>query len=167
MNVSAFVGKTDNLATTQTGTPYYSSPEVWDEVPYSYKSDMWSLGCLAYEMAALKVPFDGESVYALMNSICKGKYAAMPEKYSIEIATLVQLLLTIDTEKRPSCKGILETGFVKDIEKYLEEQAELPKFIQEEFVKFSSKNHDYSNLGKTLKFETLEKLNEELAKGPY
>jgi NIMA (never in mitosis gene a)-related kinase len=63
MNVSAVVSNTNNLATTQTGTPYYSSPEIWDDVPYSYKSDMWSLGCLIYEMCALKVPFDGDNIY--------------------------------------------------------------------------------------------------------
>ncbi len=34
------------LGYTQTGTPYYASPEVWMDKPYSNKSDIWSLGCI-------------------------------------------------------------------------------------------------------------------------
>ncbi|CAD8115651.1 unnamed protein product [Paramecium sonneborni] len=52
MNVSKVAKK--DLVYTQTGTPYYASPEVWRDQPYDTKSDIWSLGCVAYEMAALK-----------------------------------------------------------------------------------------------------------------
>lgn len=46
MNVSK-VAKT-GLCDTQTGTPYYASPEVWNDQPYGVKSDIWSLGCVLY-----------------------------------------------------------------------------------------------------------------------
>lgn len=36
------------LCSTQTGTPYYASPEVWKDQPYDKKSDIWSLGCVLY-----------------------------------------------------------------------------------------------------------------------
>jgi len=39
------------------GTPYYMSPEVVQGRPYEYKSDMWSFGCLIYELAMLQPPF--------------------------------------------------------------------------------------------------------------
>ena len=51
MNVSKIVE--DGLLYTQTGTPYYASPEVWNEQPYDSKSDIWSLGCVIYEMTTL------------------------------------------------------------------------------------------------------------------
>jgi len=38
------------LVYTQTGTPYYASPEVWQDKPYDSKSDIWSLGVVLYEM---------------------------------------------------------------------------------------------------------------------
>jgi NIMA (never in mitosis gene a)-related kinase 1/4/5 len=45
MNVSKTVR---SMAKTQTGTPYYASPEVWKDLPYDKKSDVWSLGCVIY-----------------------------------------------------------------------------------------------------------------------
>ena len=54
MNVSKVAKK--GLCDTQTGTPYYASPEVWNDEPYDFKSDIWSLGCVLYEMAVQKPP---------------------------------------------------------------------------------------------------------------
>jgi serine/threonine protein kinase len=56
MNVSKPADE-NGLNYTQTGTPYYASPEVWRDEPYGYKSDIWSLGCVIYEMISLKPPF--------------------------------------------------------------------------------------------------------------
>ena len=56
MNVSKSADK-NGLNYTQTGTPYYASPEVWRDEPYDFKSDIWSLGCVLYEMITLKPPF--------------------------------------------------------------------------------------------------------------
>lgn len=56
MNVSKVVRK-EAMCETQTGTPYYASPEVWHDQPYDSKSDIWSLGCVLYEFINLKPPF--------------------------------------------------------------------------------------------------------------
>ena len=47
------------------GTPYYLSPEIIQNHPYNFKSDMWSLGVLLYEMCALKPPFNGANIHML------------------------------------------------------------------------------------------------------
>ena len=44
LNVSKLLKQ--ELASTQTGTPYYASPEVWQDKPYEFKSDIWSFGTL-------------------------------------------------------------------------------------------------------------------------
>jgi NIMA (never in mitosis gene a)-related kinase len=46
--------RTCELARTQIGTPYYLSPEICQQKPYNNKSDVWSLGCVLYEMTTLK-----------------------------------------------------------------------------------------------------------------
>jgi NIMA (never in mitosis gene a)-related kinase len=51
-NVSKLAKK--GLVYTQTGTPYYASPEVWQDKPYDHKADIWSLGCVIYEACTLK-----------------------------------------------------------------------------------------------------------------
>jgi len=56
LNVSKVCQK-DSLLLTQTGTPYYASPEVWRDQPYDNKSDIWSLGCVLYEIITLNPPF--------------------------------------------------------------------------------------------------------------
>ena len=56
---------TVDIAKTVVGTPYYFSPEIIQNKPYSFKSDIWSLGILLYEMCALKMPFDGSNIAAL------------------------------------------------------------------------------------------------------
>ena len=53
------LNNTAELARTACGTPYYMSPEICDNKPYNDKSDVWSMGCLLYELASLKCPFDG------------------------------------------------------------------------------------------------------------
>jgi len=69
MNVSKIAKQT--FLYTQTGTPYYASPEVWRDEPYDFKSDIWSLGCLIYELCALKPPFLGNDMEQLYKNVQK------------------------------------------------------------------------------------------------
>lgn len=67
LNVSKLLKQ--SLAYTQTGTPYYASPEVWNDKPYELKSDIWSLGCIIYEFCALKPPFTATSMEGLFKKV--------------------------------------------------------------------------------------------------
>lgn len=111
MNVSV-ISKT-GMASTQTGTPAYASPEVWMEKPYSGKSDIWSLGCLIYEMAALKPPFMAGDLQGLKKCIIGSEYDPIPASYSKELQALVKMCLEKDQKVRPSAQEILNLSQIK------------------------------------------------------
>ena len=56
---------TNDLAATVIGTPYYLSPEIVQSNTYDFKTDIWSLGVLLYEMCVLKPPFNGANLHSL------------------------------------------------------------------------------------------------------
>ena len=70
LNVSKVAKK--GLLYTQTGTPYYASPEVWRDQPYDLKSDIWSFGCVIYEMCSLIPPFRADDMNGLFKKVLKG-----------------------------------------------------------------------------------------------
>ena len=56
--LSRIMGDESIFAYTHVGTPYYMSPEQINDQRYNEKSDIWSLGCIIYEIAALRAPFE-------------------------------------------------------------------------------------------------------------
>jgi NIMA (never in mitosis gene a)-related kinase len=80
MNVSKVAEQ--GMCETQTGTPYYTSPEIWAGKRYGNKCDIWSLGVLLYEMCALKMPFMARDFPSLYRRVTEGKYEEIPEGYS-------------------------------------------------------------------------------------
>lgn len=89
---------------TQTGTPYYASPEVWRDMPYNAKSDIWSAGCVMYEMAALKPPFTATDMSQLYQRVTKGNFQRIPQVYSQDLQDVIKQMLIVDPAERPSCK---------------------------------------------------------------
>ena len=89
MNVSKKASQ-EGLNFTQTGTPYYASPEVWRDEPYDIKSDIWSMGCVLYEMITLKPPFQASSMKGLFKRVCTGKIARINKSYSQELWSIVK-----------------------------------------------------------------------------
>ena len=104
---------TYDCAQTAIGTPYYLSPEICQEKPYNQKSDIWSLGCILYELTTLNHAFDALSMKELVLKILRGTYPPIPSQYSPELQSLIAEMLIKDPSKRPSIKRILEKEFLK------------------------------------------------------
>ena len=79
------------------------SPEVLRGDGYDFKSDIWSLGCLLYELTMLKSPFkaEGLNLYSLFQKISQGDYQPLPTSYSEELRSLAYLMISTRSEDRP------------------------------------------------------------------
>jgi len=110
LNVSKVARK--GLGYTQTGTPYYASPEVWEEQPYDSKSDVWSLGCVIYEMATLRPPFQAQSMEELYKKVMRGIYPKISSKYSEDLSDVLKLMIQVEVGARPSCDELLKMPMI-------------------------------------------------------
>ena len=72
--ISRVLSNTRSKAKTIVGTPYYLSPEIIRSEGYNFKSDIWSLGCILYEMVTLRHAFDANSMKGLVLKILRGNY---------------------------------------------------------------------------------------------
>jgi NIMA (never in mitosis gene a)-related kinase 1/4/5 len=71
--ISKVLDSTMDHANTVQGTPYYMSPEVCQNKPYTYQSDIWALGCILYELCTLKHAFHAENLLGLVFKIVQDK----------------------------------------------------------------------------------------------
>jgi NIMA (never in mitosis gene a)-related kinase len=98
-------------AFSKVGTPLYMSPEVLRGAGYDMRSDVWSLGCVLYELVMLRSPFKSDqqlSLYDLFVRISKGDYPPLQESVGVEFRELVSGMLALDPEKRLHCSQVLE-----------------------------------------------------------
>ncbi|NWT56836.1 NEK5 kinase, partial [Erythrocercus mccallii] len=139
------LNSTTELAHTCVGTPYYLSPEICENRPYNNKTDIWSLGCVLYELCALKHPvtiltvlfllfslikFQGNSLHELVLKICRGRFQPVSPNYSYDLRILISQLFKISPRDRPSINSILRKPFLqKFVLRYLP-----PEVAQEELI---------------------------------
>lgn len=104
--------KEKKMAHTFVGTPYYIAPEIVLEQAYDEKCDVWSLGCVIYELASLKPPFLAKNIVSLGKSIIKGSFPRIPAHYSAALQEVIQLFLTNNTSHRLTIKDLLQHSAV-------------------------------------------------------
>uniref|UniRef100_A0A452HS05 Serine/threonine-protein kinase Nek2 n=1 Tax=Gopherus agassizii TaxID=38772 RepID=A0A452HS05_9SAUR len=104
-----------SFAKTFVGTPYYMSPEQMNHMSYNEKSDIWSLGCLLYELCALSPPFTAYNQKELAEKIKEGKFRRIPYRYSDQLNELLKKMLNLKDYCRPSVEEILQNPLIADL----------------------------------------------------
>jgi|TARA_B110000305_G_C19399978_1_gene619612 serine/threonine protein kinase len=89
------------------------SPEQINELEYDEKTDIWSLGCVIYELVSLIPPFTAGNHLALAQKILAGKIERIPERYSEDLQEVIQQMLNVDSTKRPSVEELIKLPKIK------------------------------------------------------
>jgi serine/threonine protein kinase len=136
--IAKCLSQTIDKAKTIVGTPYYLSPEIINGAPYNCKSDIWSLGVLLYEMCALKMPFDAQSLPLLSLKILRCSYNPLPPNFSKDLRSLMSVMLSVNINKRPSINEILRQPIIKSrIKNFLNEMEFNKEFSHTVLHKFN------------------------------
>lgn len=144
------------FAQTNVGTPYYMSPEQIHEREYDEKTDIWSMGCVIYELVSLVPPFTAKNHLALAEKIIAGKIDRIPERYSEDLQEVIEAMLQEDPDKRPTVEDLIKIPKIKlrINERKIRDQYAKLKYKEQKLLK---KEHD-SNSRK----EELNRREEEL-----
>ncbi|KAK4660226.1 G2-specific serine/threonine protein kinase [Podospora pseudocomata] len=102
-----------DFASTYVGTPFYMSPEICAAEKYTLKSDIWSLGCIIYELCTREPPFNAKTHFQLVQKIKEGKIAPLPACYSSELFAVIKDCLRVNPDRRPDTAALLNLPVVR------------------------------------------------------
>ncbi|KXX79248.1 G2-specific protein kinase nim-1 [Madurella mycetomatis] len=150
------VMQSHDFASTYVGTPFYMSPEICAAEKYTLKSDIWSLGCIIYELCTREPPFNAKTHFQLVQKIKEGKIAPLPAVYSSELFAIIKDCLRVNPDRRPDTATLLNLPVVRLMRKEKEvvefsktlkvKEEALNRRIRELDQKLASLDHDKASM---------------------
>lgn len=130
-----------DFASTYVGTPYYMSPEICAAERYTLKSDIWSLGCVMYELCTRRPPFDAKTHFQLIQKIKDGRVDPLPSMYSPELQEAIKSCLKTNPHQRPDTADLLSLPIMRLMRKE-REVVEIGKTLRLKEDQIALKNLD-------------------------
>jgi serine/threonine protein kinase len=147
------------------GTPNYMAPECVRNRGSDKASDIWSLGCLLYQLFTGFPPFLGKSEYLIFLKSTEAKYEFPEDIVHPDANDLIRRMLVVEPEKRPTMDEVYKHPFLQNVSEYypcvgLSEIAyfTLVNRLRSEFAKYKEVNQ------KLKKIAEAESMNEEYLK---
>ena len=143
-----------DFASTYVGTPFYMSPEICAAERYTLQSDIWSLGCVMYELCARTPPFNAKTHFHLIQKIKEGRLDPLPAVYSQDLQNVIKSCLNVNPLKRPDTASLLNIPAVR-LTRQQREVVELGKLLkgQQEQLKEQLKMKTYETERKVTSLE--------------
>jgi serine/threonine protein kinase len=104
--ISRILSHSAEMACSSVGTPYYIAPEVCKGQPYDFKADVWSFGCIMYELCALRRPFEGDNIANVLKGILENQPQPI-EGIAEGLSSIIFEMLRKDANSRPSVSDLL------------------------------------------------------------
>lgn len=105
--------RSQDFASTYVGTPFYMSPEICAAEKYTHHSDIWSVGCIVYELCKKEPPFNARSHVQLVQKIREGRVPPLPDIYSAELKGVIASCLKVNPDHRPDTAALLRLPAVR------------------------------------------------------
>ena len=102
-----------NMARTACGTPLNMSPELMQNLRYSFETDVWALGTVLHEICALESPFIASNMKDLRRAVIRTAPRDIPSSYSRTMKSLIHAMLHKKPERRPSVDDVLALPHIK------------------------------------------------------
>ncbi|XP_070565235.1 serine/threonine-protein kinase Nek10-like [Ptychodera flava] len=122
--------------TSVVGTILYSCPEIIQSLPYGEKADVWSIGCILYEMCALKPPFYSSNMLSLATKIVEAQYDALPQgMYTERVCQTIQRCLTPEKDDRPDIiqvAAVISDVFMIHMDRLRQNQISMERKLERE-----------------------------------
>eukprot|EP01065_Artemidia_motanka_P042141 TRINITY_DN5598_c0_g1_i2.p1 TRINITY_DN5598_c0_g1~~TRINITY_DN5598_c0_g1_i2.p1 ORF type:complete len:598 (+),score=89.40 TRINITY_DN5598_c0_g1_i2:108-1796(+) len=115
--ISKLVGGS-SVAQTVVGTPFYLSPEICESRPYNHSADVWSAGCVIYEIAAMEKAFVGSNILAVVRKVTECAYTALPPRYK-RVSALLSRMLVVDPQQRATVGALITEFYTGGIDSVL------------------------------------------------
>ena len=117
---------------SRVGSPFYMSPEICQNRPYGAESDIWSLGCVLYEIVCLSPAFYAESMALVLERICSAAYDPPAEGVCSDgVRELLGKMLQLDPSARPSALEVLQHDALRPVLQQLEPPEPPPAVLRE------------------------------------
>ncbi|XP_076447974.1 serine/threonine-protein kinase Nek7-like isoform X2 [Babylonia areolata] len=113
-----------DFANSQVGTILYLSPEILSQQPYNSKSDIWSLGCVFYDITGKKGG-DEMGVMFLLVQVMGGRKLPLPDSYSQGLRNAITHMLMKDPSQRASAATILSLPVVQEFQRNPQKPADI------------------------------------------
>lgn len=105
-SIARVLGPDDSHLNTVCGTANYAAIEVLQGLPYAESCDMWSFGCVLYELLTMQKLFKTSQAMKILQTVTKTFRPSIPDDCDGGLSMICYRLLNVDPNSRPTASQL-------------------------------------------------------------